>query len=193
MKDAAPQVPPTAAGVSVTGHRATMIDVPIVSPRKALPHSPYDKSHTPICRPETSPFATEAIASATPAPMNGGRTTVMLGADCTSDGGTSPIDVTCPTTTTGAVWTLCWKVAVPTHEQAYAGSSFAPSNTKAARHVHENRAMTSVLPPDWRQIRVVDCPVRRAVQRRLTACTAWDPTSTRSAPCGSACSSRTPG
>jgi hypothetical protein len=49
MRDAAPQVARSVAGVSATGHRPTTNDVPIVSSRKALKHSPYDKSQTRIC------------------------------------------------------------------------------------------------------------------------------------------------
>ena len=80
MEDAAPQVARAVAGLSDTGHIATTIDVPILSPTKALKQLPYEKSHTRICLPGISPFATEAIASVIPAPMNGRRTIVTFGA-----------------------------------------------------------------------------------------------------------------
>ena len=80
MKDAAPQVLRSVAGVSATGHSPTSTVVPIVSPYKALPHEPYDTSHTRISLPENSPFATEMIARLTPAPHDGGRTMVTSGA-----------------------------------------------------------------------------------------------------------------
>jgi hypothetical protein len=141
MRDAAPQVARSVAGVSATGHRPTTNDVPIVSSRKALKQVPYEKSQIRMCLPETSPFATEAIASVTPDPMNGGRTMITLLLD-SSWGGTSPTDATRPTTTTGAAWTCCWKVRMAAHEQAKAGNSVAPSNTRAAEHVHQNLVMT---------------------------------------------------
>jgi hypothetical protein len=70
MSDAAPAL--SVAGVSDTGQMAPMIDVLIGSPIRSLPQLPYNKSQIRICLPRTSPFATEAIASEMPAPINRG-------------------------------------------------------------------------------------------------------------------------
>jgi len=148
MRDAAPHVSRLAAGVSATGHRATTIDVPIVSPNKALPQAPSDTSQTLICLGDTSPFATEATTSVTPAPLNGARTMVTLGAESTWGGTSSPTDATRPTTTTAAAWTLSWKLCMRAHEQAYAGISVTLSNTRAAGHAHQNLVMAFYPPSD---------------------------------------------
>lgn len=94
-----------------------------------------------ICLRDTSPFATDTIVSVTPHPMNGARTITRSDAGFSS-GGTSPTDVTRPTTTTGAAWSCCWKVRMAAQEQANAGDSVAPSNARAAEHVHQNLVTT---------------------------------------------------